>query len=209
MPIRTNRGRAAVYRKLWGWPLRSPKHLAVAVVVAAVLIAGVGILLPKIAGRSAGAQTAAPGSSSSAQATTTTKPSGPRPDPGPGGNNTPSALPTRLPSESRAPTSVPAASKALETAEVWARAWVDHPAGEPAEKWLDRLRPFTTEEYMTVMSTVDPANVAATAVTGKAVARASFPKSVDAEVPTNGGILRITVIETDRGWRVANYEQGA
>jgi hypothetical protein len=37
MPIRTNRGRAAVYRKLWAWPLRSPRHLAMAAFALAVL----------------------------------------------------------------------------------------------------------------------------------------------------------------------------
>ena len=39
MPIRTNRGRVAVYRKLWGWPMRSPQHLiATALVVLAVVL---------------------------------------------------------------------------------------------------------------------------------------------------------------------------
>lgn len=42
MPIRTNRGRAAVYRQVWGWPLRSPRHLAATLGVVAVLAAGVG-----------------------------------------------------------------------------------------------------------------------------------------------------------------------
>ena len=38
MPIRTNRGRAAVYRRLWGWPLRSPRHLIGLVVVVLALV---------------------------------------------------------------------------------------------------------------------------------------------------------------------------
>ena len=42
MPIRTNRGRAVVYRQVWGWPLRSPRHLAATLAVVAVLAAGVG-----------------------------------------------------------------------------------------------------------------------------------------------------------------------
>lgn len=35
MPLRTGRGRAAVLRRIWGWPLRSPGHLAIAAVVLA------------------------------------------------------------------------------------------------------------------------------------------------------------------------------
>lgn len=47
MPIRTHRGRAAVYRRLWGWPLRSPKHLVGAVVLIGVVVTAVGFLLPE------------------------------------------------------------------------------------------------------------------------------------------------------------------
>src|SRR2546430_11721460 len=43
MPVRTDRGRAVIYRRIWGWPLRSPRRLALAAVVAAV--AGLGIAL--------------------------------------------------------------------------------------------------------------------------------------------------------------------
>ncbi|MGH3988463.1 MAG: hypothetical protein ACRDTZ_14280, partial [Pseudonocardiaceae bacterium] len=47
MPIRTHRGRAAVYRTFWGWPVRSPRHL-VGTALALVLIAvGVGLALPE------------------------------------------------------------------------------------------------------------------------------------------------------------------
>lgn len=37
MPVRTNRGRAAVYRKLWAWPLRSLRRLMMTGAVLIVL----------------------------------------------------------------------------------------------------------------------------------------------------------------------------
>ena len=46
MPIRTHRGRAAVYRKFWGWPVRSPAHLTGTVLAAVVIAVGVGVVLP-------------------------------------------------------------------------------------------------------------------------------------------------------------------
>src|SRR3569833_4694947 len=51
MPIRTNRGRAAVYRRLWGWPLRSPRHLMGTLVFLAILVTALGIVLPKAVGK--------------------------------------------------------------------------------------------------------------------------------------------------------------
>lgn len=203
MPIRTNRGRAAVYRKLWGWPMRSPRHLAITAVIAALLITGLGIVIPKLAGKNglpASASTSArPGSAS----TYIGQP------PAPGVTSAPTSLPTRLPSPTQQPSSVPAAPEALDTAIAWAEAWVFHPPGTTTERWLDRLRPHTTEEYLGVMATVDPANVPANAVTGRAVAKLSYERSVEVEVPTDNGTLKITVIKTDNGWRVANYERGA
>jgi len=91
----------------------------------------------------------------------------------------------------------------------WAKAWVTHPQGISNEQWRATLAPYTTEEQLAVMSTVDPANVPATAVTGDAVAKTSYTTSVEATVPTNGGPLSITVISTPQGWRVAHYEAAA
>ena len=42
MPLRTNR-RAVLYRRLWGWPLRSPQHAAAAVAAAAAAAVALGM----------------------------------------------------------------------------------------------------------------------------------------------------------------------
>src|ERR1700742_4373259 len=59
MPIRTNRGRAAVYRKLWGWPMRSPRHLVVLLVVVGAVVLTVGIVVPQLTGSGDGRNGAA------------------------------------------------------------------------------------------------------------------------------------------------------
>jgi len=47
LPIRTHRGRAAVYRMFWGWPVRSPKHLAATVLALVVITIGAERALPE------------------------------------------------------------------------------------------------------------------------------------------------------------------
>jgi hypothetical protein len=214
MPIRTNRGRAAVYRKLWGWPMRSPRHLVVLVFVVAALVLTIGIVVPQLTGSGdEGSGRAAATTSDSSTAPGTTGDPAPT---GSGGESTPSGtgsatsdLPTRLPSPPQKPTSAPPADDALKVATSWGKAWVKHPKGTTAETWLDGLAPYTTEEYLVEMATVDPANIPATKVTGPPVPRQSFTSSVTANLPTDGGTIAITVIDTPQGWRVAFYEQVA
>ncbi|MCT2587367.1 hypothetical protein [Actinophytocola gossypii] len=208
MPIRTNRGRAAVYRKLWGWPMRSPTHLVVVLVVVAVLVIAISVIVPQVVGSGAGG-TGAAGSTGQS-----TSPSGSGPGttdeqslPGGGGSAT-TELPTRITSPPQRPTSAPAEPAALEVATRWGEAWVDH-EGVSAEEWLDGLRPLTTEEYMVEMETVDPRNVPASEVTGEPEPTDSYTSSVTVNLPTDGGTLAITVIDTPQGWRVAFYEQVA
>lgn len=198
MPIRTNRGRAAVYRRLWGWPMRSPRHLAVVVFVVAVVVIAVGITVPKLTGGGQRAG-ATPGT------TTTTSTTPPRLGATEGGTAT-TQLPTRI-TPTETPTSAPPAPEALDVAESWGKAWVNHPDGVTNEQWLADLRPFTTEEYITEMATVEPGNITATKVTGPPVAAESFTSSVKVTLPTDDGELLITVIDTPDGWRVAFYEQ--
>jgi hypothetical protein len=59
------------------------------------------------------------------------------------------------------------------------------------------------------MSTVEPANIPASKVTGDPTAVESFTSSVKVRLATDADDLLITVIETPDGWRVAYYEQVA
>ncbi|OXM68594.1 MULTISPECIES: hypothetical protein [Amycolatopsis] len=198
MPIRTNRGRAAVYRRIWGFPLRSPAHLVGTAVAVIVLIVAIGIVVPQLLGNP--------------------NRSGPTPvriqDPGAGSSPTsagssPAPMSTRLTAPLLQPTSAAPDPAALRIAKQWATAWATHPDGITNAQWLDGLRPLTTEEYLPEMSTVDPANIPATRVTGEPTVTKSYTSSVEVLVPTDGPKLSITVAKTPSGWLVTGYDQAS
>jgi hypothetical protein len=198
MPIRTNRGRAAVYRRLWGFPLRSPRHLAGTAIVVALLVIAIGIAVPQLLGpRQSNQLTPAripdPASSS------TTRPAN--------GSSVP--MSTRLTAPLVQPTSAAPNPAALNVAKQWAQAWVNHPAGITNAQWLDGLRPYTTDEFLPQMSSVDPANIPASRVTGDPAATQSYTSSVQVLVPTDGPKLSIIVSQTPAGWRVSEYDQAS
>jgi hypothetical protein len=200
MPIRTNRGRAAVYRRLWGWPLRSPRHLMGTLVFLAILVTALGIVLPKVVGKPQAKASPTTGTTTSVTATTPPGAAAPVPT---------SNLPTRLSAPLATPTTAAPNGDAVRVAKEWAAAWVDHPAGITSEQWLAKLKPFTTEEYLPVMGSVDPANIPATKVTGEPVVGTSYTSSVQLTIPTDGPKLAITVVNTNAGWRVADYDQAS
>jgi hypothetical protein len=210
MPIRTNRGRAAVYRRLWGWPMRSPRHLVATVLIVGALVLTIGLIVPRLNGS---AQTSS-GNTANVGGTSTTNPgtsnagAGQGAAPAPGQSTTSTSLSTnRQTAPVQTPTPAPPAPKALEVVTTWARAWLNHPDGVTAEQWLNALKPYTTEEQIAVMSTVDPRNIPATEITGQPTVKVSYTTSVEYLVPTNAGTLDITAISTPAGWRVAKYEQ--
>jgi hypothetical protein len=89
----------------------------------------------------------------------------------------------------------------------WTAAWVNHPPGVSAQQWVGGLRPFTTDEYLGVLSGVDPANIPSTRVTGEPRATRVAARSVQVTVPTNALTLDVLVVLTDDGWRVAGYDK--
>ncbi|CAM3171110.1 hypothetical protein SAXI111661_21250 [Saccharomonospora xinjiangensis] len=204
MPIRTNRGRAAVYRRLWGWPMRSPTHLVGTVVFLVALMVAAGILVPRLVGDTGTAPVPSGAAGSAREGTTGTTGAGAEP------TLDRETLPTRLSEPLATPTPVEPAPEALRVAKQWATAWVSAPdsgADGAGDAWLESLRPHTTEEFLPQLSTVDPGNVEATKVVGEPKARESYPKSVKAEITTDGPVLLVTVIETGDGWKVSDYTE--
>lgn len=199
VPIRSSRGRAAAYRVIWQWPLRSPSRLAVTVVVLGGLVFGLVYLGGSVDGDASDGGLVAGGSSSQQ-----------RWDSG-GSGVSASPTPTMLPPVPElTPRELPvdqAPAPALEAARVWASAWVNHPDGITAQQWLAGLRPYTTDEFLGVLAGVDPANVPASRVTGPAVPTRVSPKSVEATVPTDTVRLTILVVDTEVGWRVSRYDR--
>lgn len=191
MPIRTHRGRAAVYRRLWGWPLRSPKHLVGALIVLAALATTIGVLLPEPPPRHR---------YPAEEPTYQQRPAPPAPE-------TANAAPPTFSVPNTPAPPAPPSPQGLAAAEAWGKQWVNHPPGTAAPQWVQRLAPYTTDEFITEMATVDPANVPATAVTGPPAPLRSTANTMDVRLPTDGGDIEVEVVKTPQGWRVSGYDK--
>lgn len=192
MPIRTHRGRAAVYRRLWGWPLRSPKHLALAIVVLAVAAVGISLLLPDPP------RASPPPDSGTSDTAASTSASSPVPET--------SASPPSITVPTTPPPDSPPDPAGVAVAEAWAKAWTHHPQGTTKQQWLDGLRPHTTPEFLPEMESVALANVP-TAVTGRPKPTDSTAKTMTVRVPTDDGDIEIMLVNTPQGWRTASYDK--
>lgn len=202
MPIRTNRGRAAVYRRLWGWPLRSPRHLVVALIGLIVVAIAIGVIAARTHGAAkpgvGGAATLGTSVSRTIDIATATA----------GFTTSPPPI-TRLSGPPVTPSVVAPNPAALDVIQTWGKAWVNHPVGMTTAQWLAQLAPYTTPEFLPVMNSVDVTNISATQVTGAPQVTKSFPASVEALLPTNGGQLDITAISTPTGWLVSAYTKAS
>lgn len=217
MPIRTNRGRAAVYRRLWAWPLRSPRHLAGAVLLFAVLATVIGFVMPDGANPLTGQRT---GSGSTGgypviTGNTTVPPTAASGESPTGaddqrGTSRPSASTgssRRGPITTTPPEPAEVDPDALAVASAWASAWVTHPDGMTNEQWTAQLAPFTTEEFLPQLASVDPANIPSTEVTGQPKPSRSTTSAVEVDVPTDGATLHLTLVSTPNGWQIAAYDR--
>jgi hypothetical protein len=197
VPIRTPHGRSAAYRAIWAWPLRSPLRLAFTTAVVIAVVVGSTFAIAALAPVRPGSGPAdVPGGAASA---------GRRP--GVPSSPTPTILP---PVPELTPSQLPlsaAPAAAVDVAARWAAAWVRPRQGTTAREWLDGLRNTTTDEYLGVLSAVDPDNIPATRVTGKPRPVRVAPRSVQVEVPTDTLKLIVLVVRDEAGWRVAGYDR--
>lgn len=189
MPIRTHRGRAAVYRKFWGWPVRTPRHLTGTVVVLVAIAIGLGLVLPDHDGGGTARDLGSRGTHVGTAAV-------PSPAPADG------ARATRPPVQSAL---APAA--ALDVARSWVQAFLTVPKGITAARWIDQLRPFTTDELLPELSSIDPVNVPVAQITEAPRTVSVSAGSAEVDVPTTGVVVRLLLVSTPGGWRVAGYER--
>lgn len=202
MPVRTHRGRAAVYRRAWGWPLRSTHHLAAAAAALTVLGIGLGLTLPALGtDDDPGSREPAVAGPTGYQLPTTTARDYITSRPNPTGSRSAPAAPASPtpPATGAVPAGV------LTTADAFARGWVNHPPGITTAQWLQQLRPYATPGYLRELAAVDPAAVPASTITGPPVVADAGSVTVDVDVPTDALILRLTLVDTGSVWRVADY----
>jgi hypothetical protein len=191
VPIRTHRGRAAVYRTFWGAPLRSPKHLAVTVLALVLIVIGAQRVLPANRVNPAGAAPSTrPHTSSLAPA--------PPQALGPAGTVPRSRVP--------AP-SMPAPAAALTVARSWVQAFLTVPKGITPARWVEQLRPYTTDELFPQLQSIDPANVPAAQIIEAPRTVSLGAASAEVDVPTSALVMRLLLVATPTGWRVASYER--
>ena len=202
MPIRTHRGRAAVYRTFWGWPLRSPTHLAGIVVVLVAIAVGAGLALPDSGGSSP--VRAAPSSSPRA---TPLAPVSRMAVPGVAPGEQSRALFPSTPPPSAPPPSTLAPAAALAVARSWVHAFLTVPKGISSARWVEQLRPYTTDELFPELRSVDPANVPAAKIIDEPRTVSSSASSAEVDVPTTAMVVRLLLVSTPAGWRVAGYQR--
>jgi hypothetical protein len=193
VPIRTHRGRTAVYRRLWGWPVRSPKHLAGTVVALVAIGVGLGQALPENHGASA-----APTISAGRKAGASSFASPPR-----------SALAgTGIARQPAAPfPSAPAPAAALIVARSWVNGFLTVPKGITPARWVEQLRPYTTDDLFPQLQSIDPANVPAAQIIDAPRTVSAGASSAEVDVPTTAVVVRLLLVSTPSGWRVASYER--
>jgi len=193
VPIRTHRGRAAVYRTFWGWPLRSPKHLIASVLVVSAIAVGIGVVLPD----SRAASRPGPVAPSTTLQARPPLPAVPLATPG--------ADPVGPPGPSSPRAAAPAA--ALAAARSWVQAFLTVPKGISSARWAEQLRPYTTDELLPELQSVDPANVPAARITGEPRTVSLSASSAEVDVPTSVVVVRLLMVSTPAGWRVAGYQR--
>jgi hypothetical protein len=195
MPIRTHRGRTAVYRRFWGWPVRSPKHLTGTLLALVAIGLGLGRVLPDNPG---GAISVAPSISADRKAGASRFGTGPRSGPADAGSARKPPAP--------AP-SAPAPAAALTVARSWVNGFLTVPKGITAARWAEQLRPYTTDDLFPQLQSIDPANVPAAQIIEAPRTVSAGASSAEVDVPTTAVVLRLLLVSTPAGWRVASYER--
>ncbi|MGH3902113.1 MAG: hypothetical protein ACRDTA_28460, partial [Pseudonocardiaceae bacterium] len=101
----------------------------------------------------------------------------------------------------------PAAAAALTVARSWVQAFVTVPKGISSARWVEQLRPYTTDELLPELRSVDPANVPAAKIIGEPRTVSASARSAEVDVPTTVVIVRLLLVATPEGWRVAGYQR--
>lgn len=205
MPIRTNRGRAAALRRLWGWPMRSTRHLlSAALAMVTVVLATGGIAAGSDwLGSSQDQHQPAP----HASAPSSTEAPSPSPSEAPSSETeegSTSPRPSQTPSP-REPGRAAHDPRAAKTAVAFAETFAHHPPEMPHQEWVKRVEPHVMPESRGLLGTIDPRSLDVNRVVdppqvsqaGDAVARVT--------VPTDTHPLSVRVVQVGGQWQVRSW----
>lgn len=203
MPIRTQHGRAAVWRRIWGWPLTSGRHAAATAAAGTVVVLAIGAAVGVSGGSGSPAahRTPNPAIAPSYELPETSTYELPE---------TSVVLPPSAPEAAPLPPpeSAEAPPEAIMAAERFAAAFARPAAGTSPQQWLDGLRAQMTPESAGLIGTIDPTNVDVTRRTGPATVTRSTRSLVETDVPTDAGALHVVLLRTGPDWKVRSYTTG-
>jgi hypothetical protein len=69
------------------------------------------------------------------------------------------------------------------------------------------LRPYTTDDLFPQLQSIDPANVPAAQIIEAPRTVSVGASSAEVDVPTTAVVVRLLLVSTPAGWRVASYER--
>ena len=202
------------------WPLWSWRNLTVCTIAVLVLFTAVGRLT---AGSGSGpdsrprnvAATAASTSPSATTSLSATSPASATPSTSAGpasATPTTSALAAGSttgtnPIISPSSTPAPGADAPIRVALEFATAWTRTTSAQPA--WLAGLKPLVTPEYMTALSTIDPARVPATRTLDAGRLLSTSGQQSLVRVATDAGGMSVTLVQRAGQWLVTDIEPAA
>jgi hypothetical protein len=112
------------------------------------------------------------------------------------------SLPTKASSPASTPPSAAPDPEAAMVADLWSEKWITRPADGKNATWLETLKPYTTEEWLPQLKTVDPGNLPS-GLDGAVKLKESHTDSVVYEVGLKGGgALQMTLVKRADKWLV-------
>jgi hypothetical protein len=190
-PIRSNRGRSAVARSIWAWPL----HNRTRAVITIILVIGVLLVIGRITSMwredqdQAGPVVTPP--------SVTANPNQNTPS-----TNTASTDPIPAPSGPIPAMGPPAPQEALRAAAGFMRNWVHHPQGMTSTQWAENLGPYAMPELVGQLYSTEPGNVPATQLVGDPQVTRVTDAVVELNWRTDGPTVRLTLIHPHGPWLV-------
>lgn len=96
------------------------------------------------------------------------------------------------------------------TARAFVAAWASHPSAAQRNAWIAAVTAYATPQFADELASIDPSTVPASKVTGT-------PRRTDTGsaqqtsfgVPTDQGLVSVTLVAQGSGWLVSDVEPGA